>query len=369
MEDKGSQEARSMSILLNPGDVLQSRYRILYPLISKELRRTYLAKDLNHSNQHCLLKEFAPQLKGTHALEQAQELFEREAGILYRLQHPQIPQLRQLFCYEKNEGHLFLVQDYVAGETYRALLNQRLEANLKFSEAEVKQLLIDVLPILQYIHSMGVIHRDVSPDNLTLRSQDKLIFLTDFCWIKEVEIKIQSELSNASIVSSITSDSVGYTPPEQVERGTIYAHSDLYALAATAIVLLTGKEPQQLVDPNNYCWQWQSEVAISPKLEWVLSTMLSPFPSDRFASAAEVIQTLQDIAIVPTPKFTPDDSERRLPRQTPIKEMTWTSNLLTKSLSFVLFTAVLGLGGYLYLKIVNPKPPNLPYGNSVESIR
>ena len=512
MKDPGGKKVRST--LFNSGDVLQSRYRILCSLSSEGFGLAYLAEDLQRFNEHCVLKEFVPQFKGIDALEKAQELFEREVGILYRLQHPQISQFRQLLYCERDEGHLFLVWDYVVGETYHTLLNQRLKSNrclnalinneleekacenfsrnifphhlmpasknnaspnsdrLKsstakvssvenmlplrasvlensathiehgwgtrpsvvansnvllpplghrdtathieqadvtsafppvkstsdihtaqtakpykklhlFSEAEVKQLLIQVLPILEHIHSMGVIHRHICPDNLILRDRDKSIVLINFGCIKEVEIKIQSELSNATTPLSVTIiGKAGYAPPEQVERGIVYAHSDLYALAATAVVLLTGKEPQQLIDSNNYRWQWQSEITLSPKLEWILSTMLSPHPSDRFGSAAEVSKTIQDILINPTLP-TQVNSERGFERQwlTQVvragnlfskssKKVTWTNNLLPKFLLFMSFVAVLALGGYLYLKIANPKPSDsASNSDSLENIQ
>ncbi len=91
--------------IIKSGDELRSRYRILHQLgfggFPKGYRsaysRTYLAEDLNRFNERCVLKEFAPQLQETFAREKAQELFEREAVVLYRLRHPQIPQFRQLF--------------------------------------------------------------------------------------------------------------------------------------------------------------------------------------------------------------------------------------------------------------------------------
>lgn len=89
-----------------------------------------------------------------------------------------------------------------------------------------------------------------------------------------------------------------YAPPEQLDKGVVFAHSDLYALAATAIVLLTGKRPQQLIDFYTCQWNWQAEVTLSPKLEWVLAKMLAPDPCDRFGSATEVINTLRDISVV-----------------------------------------------------------------------
>ena len=360
------------STLINSGDVLQSRYRILHQLGDGGFSRTYLAEDLNHFNERCVLKEFAPQLKGTFALEKAQELFEREAGVLYRLQHFQIPQFRQLFRYkqENKKSHLFLVQDYVEGQTYHTLLNHRAEEGKKFSEAEVSQLLSQVLPILEYIHSMGVVHRDISPENLILRSTDKLPVLIDFGCIKQVENKTQYQLSSAipsaqalSLMGTALGKS-GYAPPEQIERGIVFAHSDLYALAATAVVLLTGKEPQQLIDLNDYRWNWQEEVTVSAKLEWLLTTMLSPNPSDRFGSAVEVSKILDSISVK-----TPTHKRIELAKTTvpPIRKKVL-SNLfnqkppnkikihisptsLSKLKFFGSLATVLILGGFLCLKV------------------
>lgn len=356
------EQAIIKSMLLNSGDEMRSRYRILHQLGFGGFSRTYLAEDLNRFNERCVLKEFAPQLQETFAHAKAQELFEREAAVLYRLRHPQIPQFRQLFRYqEQQEEHLFLVQDYIEGITYHALLNQRLEANNRFSEGEIKQLLTQVLPILEYIHSLGVIHRDISPDNLILRNQDELPVLIDFGCIKEVEIKTQFKLHAVA-----TSDSVpligtalgkaGYAPPEQVERGIVYPHSDLYALAATAVVLLTGKSPQQLTNADSYHWQWQSEVTLSPKLEWILSKMLSPYPSDRFGSAAEVSNTLQNTSITTNSQFTETaatHTAQNLNQQNFKSKASLIANLLARSLFFIPFTAVLILGGYLCLKVAN----------------
>ena len=158
-----------MDTLLNSGDILNSRYRILHQLGHGGFGRTYLAEDINRFNEPCVLKEFAPQLQGSFALEKAEELFEREAGVLYRLQHPQIPRFRELFRYKhQGKGRLLLVQDYVEGQTYHTLVNNRSQQEMQFSETEISQLLDQLLPVLEYIHSMGVIHRDISPDNLIL---------------------------------------------------------------------------------------------------------------------------------------------------------------------------------------------------------
>jgi serine/threonine protein kinase, bacterial len=152
------------------GMVMGGRYRIVRELGHGGFGRTYLSEDLNRFNESCVLKEFAPQVQGTYALQKAEELFEREAGILYKLQHAQIPRFREMFRVKQgNKGGLFLVQDYVIGQTYHALLEGCKRQGVRFSEVEVTQLLLQLLPVLEYIHSLGVIHRDISPDNLILR--------------------------------------------------------------------------------------------------------------------------------------------------------------------------------------------------------
>lgn len=313
-----------MNTLLNSGDVLNSRYRILHQLGQGGFGRTYLAEDINRFNERCVLKEFAPQLQGTFALSKAQELFEREAEVLYRLQHPQIPNFRELFPYkQENKGRLLLVQDYVEGQTYHQLFNHRARQEKRFSEAEIDQLLCQILPVLEYIHSMGIIHRDISPDNIILRNTDKLPVLIDFGSIKGVENKAQSQLVEVipnreplSLIGTVIGK-YGYAPPEQFQRGIVFAHSDLYALAATAVVLLTGKKPQQLIDYDSYRWNWQEEVRLNPQLEWVLTIMLSPSPEKRFSSATEVIKMLQDVSVV-TP--TPQPANPRVTFSQPVKQ-------------------------------------------------
>lgn len=281
---------------IGAGMLLGERYRIVRELGHGGFGRTYLAEDLNRFQEHCVLKEFAPQVQGTYALHKAEELFEREAGALYKLQHPQIPQFRELLRVKHEEkGLLFLVQDFVPGQTYRALLDGRLRQGLRFNEAEIIQLLLQILPVLDYIHRSGAIHRDISPDNLILRSTDGLPVLIDFGGVKQVAATVASQFTASSPGApplATRLGKVGYAPQEQMQGGLVYPHSDLYALGATVMVLLTGKEPQQLIDPHTLTWNWRQEVTLSPHLTGVLERMLHPRPSDRFASANQVLQAL-----------------------------------------------------------------------------
>jgi len=293
----GEKLALPMSQGVYPGLVLGARYRIVRQLGQGGFGRTYLAEDFHRFNEPCVLKEFAPQVQGTYALQKGEELFEREAGVLYKLQHPQIPQFRELFrVKQEDKGFLFLVQDFIEGQTYHALLDARKRQGLRFNEVEVTQLMLQILPVLEYIHSLGVIHRDISPDNLILRTTDGLPVLIDFGGVKQVAASVASQFmaSPAAALPAMPTrlGKAGYAPQEQMHSGSVAPHSDLYALAATVFVLLTGKEPHQLVDQHTLEWNWRREVNLSSRLGSILDKMLAPRPSDRFPRARDVRQAL-----------------------------------------------------------------------------
>ncbi len=286
-----------MSYSIQPGLTLGDRYVILRQIGQGGFGRTYLAEDVNRFRELCVLKEFSPQVQTAYVIQKAEELFEREASVLYKLQHPQIPRFRELL--RMNLGgkeYLFLVQDYVEGETYNSLLDARIKQGLRFTEVEIRQLLQQILPVLEYIHSLGVIHRDISPDNLMLRTVDQLPMLIDFGGVKQVVATVASQYYQPGIVASSPSPTllgkVGFAPPEQMQTGLVSPHSDLYAMAATMLVLLTGKQPQELIDTYTLSWQWRREVSLSQTLAQVLDKMLSARPSDRYQSARQVLQAL-----------------------------------------------------------------------------
>lgn len=277
-----------------PGSILQNRYCVLSILGQGGFGRTYLAEDRGRFNERCALKEFIPPRGSDYALSKAKELFQREATILYQISHPQIPQFRATF--EENQ-RLFLVQDYVDGRTYRMLLNDRKGRGTTFSDAEVLLLLHQILPVLAHIHSKGIIHRDIAPDNMILRQQDNLPVLIDFGVVKEIATRFQAE-QESGIPTTV--GKLGYAPVEQMQTGRAYPNSDLYSLAVTAIVLMTGREPQELYDDRNLSWNWQPWVPnIHPGFAAVLNRMLSYRPGDRYQSVSEVAQALQALMTAP----------------------------------------------------------------------
>ncbi|MCC5646128.1 serine/threonine protein kinase [Nostoc sp. CHAB 5824] len=277
------------------GTVLQNRYRIIQILGQGGFGRTYLAEDQRRFNELCAIKELISTATETLAWEKAQELFRREAAILYQIEHPQVPKFRERF---EQDQRLFLVEDYIAGQTYQTLLAERQAVGQTFTEAEVLKLIQLLLPVLEHIHSRGIIHRDISPENIILRDSDAKPVLIDFGVVKELATRLRSP---ESAMPETTVGKLGYSPSEQMQTGGAYPSSDLYALAVTAIVLLTGKEPRDLFDENQLTWNWQRWVTVNPRFAQVLNRMLNHIPSDRYQSAASVSQALQPLEQVSLP--------------------------------------------------------------------
>ena len=269
--------------------ILQNRYRIIKILGQGGFGRTYLVEDQRRFNELCALKELIPTTTETSTWQKAQDLFRREAEILYQIKHPQVPQFRERF---EQDQRLFLVQDYVEGKTYRTLLNERQAVGGAFTQTEVWHLIQSLLPVFGYIHSQGIIHRDISPENIILRSSDRLPVLIDFGVVKELASRLQAP---NGIAENTYVGKLGYSPTEQMQTGQVYPSSDLYALGVTAVVLLTGKEPQELFDDQQLTWNWQRWVTLNPQFAQVLNRMLSYKPSDRYQSAAELASILKSL--------------------------------------------------------------------------
>ena len=264
--------------------VLADRYRPVSLIGQGGFGRTFLAVDEQRLDTPCVIKQFLPQQSGSAALEKATELFKQEAVRLRDLGiHSHIPNLLAFF---PQEGRLYLIQEFIEGQN---LLNE-LQQKGKFSESEIKKILTDLLPILQFVHDNKVIHRDIKPENIIRSSQTGALFLIDFGVSKEVGGSVLTR------VGTITG-TPGYAPPEQF-RGLVFPNSDLYSLAVSCIRLLTGCLQKQdgsdvLFDSMIMQWVWRRHISVSSQLETVLDKMLEDLPVNRFQSATEVLLALQ----------------------------------------------------------------------------
>lgn len=278
---------------INPGTLINNRYLIQKILGQGGFGRTYLAFDNQRFDEACVLKEFVPTTTKIDIIRKSRELFEREAKVLYQIQHPQIPKF--LACLTENES-LFIVQEYIDGKNYSEILSERLSQKGKpFSESEIRTWLLDMLPVLEYIHDRQIIHRDISLDNIMLPHNQSKPVLIDFGVVKEkfTYILAVDSLNPQYCVPGSVVGKIGYSPPEQIRLGQCYPSSDLYALAVSAVILLTGKMPHSLMD-NSLNWQWRSYVNISDSLACILDKMLAEVPTERYQSAKQVILELNN---------------------------------------------------------------------------
>lgn len=265
--------------------VLRGRYRVVRPLGQGGFGRTYLAVDEDRLAARCVIKQFSPQVKGTKSREKAIQLFQQEAERLNELgEHPQIPTLLAYFAHDQ---HLYLVQQFIEGQT---LLQELAQYGL-FAERRVREVLAGVLPVLKFIHDHQVIHRDITPSNIIRRFSDNKLVLIDFGVAK----LISSETSGQPGTKIGTE---GYAPMEQLRSGKAYPASDLYSLAATCIYLMTQTKPDDLYDPLEGRWLWRDRVvqqggAVSPAIAAILDKMLKDLVSERYQSADAVMRDLR----------------------------------------------------------------------------
>ena len=253
----------------------------------------YLACDRHTTKlRKCVVKQFQPpDHLNEKTLNIAEELFTREAEVLESLgnEHPQIPDLYAFFpliLSEENDSEnefFYLVQEFIDGET----LEQEVQKKGHFNEAEVLEVLENMLQVLQFVHDHHSIHRDIKPSNIMRDRQGKL-YLLDFGAVKRVTGAGTSPYSSTGIYS------FGFAPPEQMQGRQVYPSTDLYALAATCLRLLTGKPIQELYDSYNNQWAWRRHTEISDNLATILERMLFATPKERFLSAQAVLNAIQD---------------------------------------------------------------------------
>ncbi|RUT10071.1 hypothetical protein DSM106972_005660 [Dulcicalothrix desertica PCC 7102] len=273
------------------GKVLYRRYQIVQSLGAGVFGQTYIAVDIDHpENPKCVVKQLKVTNFHPSHLETLRLRFLTETETLKQLgHHNQIPEL--IACFEENE-RFYLVQEFIEGHALTAELPTKNNFSYFWNENEVIKLLMDVLEILHFVHSNGVIHCDVKPENLIRRVSDGKIVLIDFGSIQPVDFGTDTELP----IYRIPVTSLGYIPPEQF-IGQTQLSSDIYALGMIAIQALTGLTPLQLqVDPrsNEIIWRTQ-ETEVSDYLTMVISKMIRYSHKNRFQTAAEVYQALQQI--------------------------------------------------------------------------
>ncbi|MBD2569623.1 serine/threonine-protein kinase [Anabaena lutea] len=260
---------------------LKERYRAIKPIGQGGFGRTFLAVDEDKpSKPPCVIKQFYPQAQGTNTVQKAVELFNQEAVQLDELgQHSQIP---ALLAYCNQDDRQYLVQEFIDGLN----LAQELAHKGAFNETQIRQLLNDLLPVLQFCHARQVIHRDIKPENIIRRVSDHKLVIVDFGAAK----------STTGTALNRTGTSIGspeYVAPEQMRGRALFA-SDIYSLGVTCINLLTARSPFDSYDTHNAAWIWPQYVKspVSKELSQIIDKMVESIPNRRYQTTDEVLKAL-----------------------------------------------------------------------------
>jgi serine/threonine protein kinase len=274
--------------------LFRDRYEVLRILGRGGFGVTFLARNaVLPGNPLCVIKQLCPKVSTRKSWQRACQRFEQEAKTLGKLgSHSQIPMLLDYF--EAN-GEFYLVQEYVRGST----LAREVRRSGTKNEADVKQFLRELLPVLQYVHKHRVIHRDIKPQNLLRCDDDGRLVLIDFGAVKE---KLADATENSLHKTATTNfvGTMGFAPPEQFSLRPVYA-SDIYAVGMTCLYMLTGKAPLEFEhDSNTGEIAWQKNVEVSDNFAQVLTKMVKISLEERFKTTDDVMWALGMETYVPT---------------------------------------------------------------------
>ncbi len=273
--------------VLTPGTILQARYEIQELYHSGGMGYIYLAKDKRLYDQLCIVKQVKERVKSDHEL---LKKLQDEALNMTKLKHTNVARILDHFT----EGdYYFLVVDYIEGKTLSEIFRER---KGQLTEEEVLNWAISICEVLSYIHKQGIIHRDISPDN---------IMLTDEGSIKFIDFGTLRELRHIASKGTAGMGKVGYTPPEQW-LGKPSVQSDVFALGATIYYLLSGFLPlsQEYLIGQGVQGQdlnpdfppiRQKNPQVSSDLEAALQRALQLSINRRYSSATEFGEALRSL--------------------------------------------------------------------------
>ena len=306
---------------MNPGDILDGRYEILARLGAGGMGEVYKAKH-TFLGATRVIKVVHPQIARSA---DARDRFLREAQIATKIQHPNVATLHDFAALP--DGSHYMVWEFIDGEN----LAQRLRARGTFPARQAARIAIEALHGLEAIHRAGIIHRDISPENL---------MLTPTGAVKIIDLGVAKLEDPDAVSQTRTGIFVGklrYAAPEQLgflpEGERIDHRTDLWALAMVLIELLTGRPPYEATSPHEYYLHHAREVTQTNvelplslpgarPLQAVLVKALTKDRNQRYAGARELASALEEIErTLPDPDLTStlagpldgDDTAKQVP--------------------------------------------------------
>jgi serine/threonine protein kinase len=264
-------------------ETVLGHYRIIRE-IARSNDAVYEAID-TRINRRVAIKELMMPPGATDAVRQDRiARFQREARAAGSLTHPNIV---TIFETEQENGRYFIVMEYLEGDNLR----QKMDREGALPPDEAVRIATQVLDGLAHAHSKGVIHRDIKPENIHILPTG-LVKITDFGIAR---LKYEPNLTMDGQIFGTPS----YMSPEQVQGGAIDERSDLFSVGVILYEMLAGYKPFQgdsviTITYNIVHTEPPSPPSIPAPLEWVIRKALRKNPAERFASALEMKQALEN---------------------------------------------------------------------------
>ena len=327
------------------GTVLRSRYKVIDLVGQGGMGAIYLTQDLRLEGRECAVKEviLQPALDASTQA-QARAQFHREASVLARLDHPNLPKVSDYFS---EEGRDYLVMDYVPGQDLRQIMRQDQEEAQSLTEEQVLAWTGQICSALEYLHSQDppVLHRDIKPANVKLTPEGR-IKLVDFGLVK---LLVPDESRTVTILQG--RGTAQYTPLEQYgsDTGHTDVRSDIYSLGATLYHLLTNHPPldakERFLHPGILPSPRELNPSLSPATEQAILAALAMHPDQRPSSVAEFRRMVDNAgqahrSLLPSlPELVPDEDEWRAALQYNIVPLSVAGTLALIAVLLTLFGA------------------------------
>lgn len=280
-----------MNNTLDKNEVIKDRYKIKEIIGQGGMGCVYLADDLRLSGRLCALKAvYYEKNLPEDVISQTREQFKREATVLARLDHPNLPKVSDFFSDQERD---YLVMDFVPGEDLRALMLEEKKNGKFLEERKVLNWASQIADALIYLHDQepAILHRDIKPSNIKL-TPNGIIKLVDFGLVK---ILVYGEKTITVVQGH---GSAYYTPLEQYggDTGHTDPRSDVYSFGATIYHLLTNKAPsearERFLEMENEVPMRNFNKKLSPRTEQAILMAMHIHPDQRFQSVKELKEAL-----------------------------------------------------------------------------
>lgn len=280
-----------MPVSRQAGEILRERYKVRRIIGQGGMGNVYLADDLRLEGRLCAVKEVYYEAQiGEKLLNQARGQFLREATVLARLDHPNLPKVSDFFSIEERD---YLVMDFVPGRDLNILTTEARLGETFLDERDVLTWAAQLMDALNYLHNQDppIVHRDIKPSNIKL-TPTGVVKLVDFGLVKI----LASEDVTITVVQG--RGTAHYTPLEQYggDAGHTDVRSDIFSLGATLYHLLTNHPPEEarnrFLKPGNLILPRDLNTSISPRTERALLWAMSLHPEERPQSIEQFRQAL-----------------------------------------------------------------------------